>query len=52
MKKFAIYNKNDERMHQFPVFFYADLAQCVCNRQNGLNHTAGFKVVQIEGGEK
>lgn len=52
MKRFAIYNKNNERMYQFPVFFYADLAQSVCNRQRTLNPSAGFHVVQIEGGEK
>lgn len=52
MKRFAIYNKNDERMYQWPVLYYADIANSICNRQRKLNPDAGYHVVQIEGGEK
>ena len=49
MKKYAIYNKRNERMYQFPVFYYIDLANSICARQRSINPTAGYHVVQIEG---
>ena len=50
MKKFVIFNCKGERMWQWPTFYYADLAQSVCNRQNTIRPGAGFHVVQLEGG--
>ena len=51
MKKYAIYNKKGERMYQYPVFYYLDLANSICARQRNIYPTAGLHVVQIEGGE-
>lgn len=50
MRKFAIANKNGERMYQFPVFYYLELAEQVCRRQRSIRPEAGFHVIQIEGG--
>lgn len=54
MKKYAIYNKNNERMWQFPVFtqYCLELAECILRRQRNLHPEAGFHLVQIEGGGK
>ena len=52
MKKWAIYNKTNERMYQFPVFYYEDLANSVLRRQQSINPTSGLHLVQIEGGTK
>lgn len=51
MKKWAIYNKNNERMYQFPVFYYPELANSVLRRQQTINPEAGLHLVQIQGGE-
>lgn len=51
MKKYAIYNKDNERMYQFPVFYYLDLANSICARQSRENPNAGYHIVQIEGKE-
>ena len=51
MKKYAIYNKDNERMYQFPVVYYLDIANSICARQRELYPNAGFHVVQIEGKE-
>ena len=48
MKKYAIYNKQNERMYQFGVFYYIDLANSICARQRSIKPTAGYHVVQIE----
>lgn len=48
MKRYAIYNKDNERMYQFPLFYYIDLANLICARQRSINPTAGYHVVQIE----
>lgn len=51
MKKYAIYNKNNERQFQFPLFYYEDLANSILRRQQSIRPDAGFHLVQIEGGE-
>lgn len=49
MKRYAIYNKNNERMYQFPVFYYTELAEQILRRQRIVNPDAGYHLVQIEG---